>query len=349
MENRTLAKFPVFRNADGLNSNFGREFEAWLNDRFRGRKKLIRLNDRINALLEFNRKENDQAFEGENGWLFYKGDHSVELFQHRLPFSDKQMEKINNNIKIQQSWLKGKGISYALFIAPNKEDVYGEFYKPYVMQDKNEDRVQLLIEQLKKEDNDVPITYPLKELLSAKAPDLLLYWKRDTHWSEYGAYLGYLEWMKALKLQVADIDVLYPEQMVFQRVEKGDGDLARMLQLDADELKQSESYMVPVLKTGWTYKTVETHKDNTGAPKFIRTICPGKKYKVIVFRDSFSSNLIPYLSSTFGEVVYVWDHDLGKYADLIRKEKPDIVLHEMVSRYAQVLLQEMTSWHEEGK
>lgn len=229
-------------------------------------------------------------------------------------------------------------------IAPNKEDIYGEFYNPKILQTSDKDRVQQLKEYLETEDSGVSILYPLEVLLYKKTAGDLLYWKQDTHWNTYGAYWAYLEWMKELKNQGVNIDILALEQMSFESVTHTGGDLARMLQMNQTNEEDTSDYLNPVPLEGWKYKTVEERKNKSGTPEFIRTIYPGKPYKVLIFRDSFSTALLPYISSTFGEVIYIWDHDLNSHIDIIRQEKPDIILHEIVSRYTGTLLQDTDSW-----
>ena len=62
-----------------------------------------------------------------------------------------------------------------------------------------------------------------------------------------------------------------------------------------------------------------------------------KKYKVLIFRDSFTISMIPYISQTFGEVNYIWSHDLNEYEKVINDYKPDIVIYESVERYIENL------------
>ncbi|MGL5703371.1 MAG: hypothetical protein ACRCW5_09660, partial [Cetobacterium sp.] len=62
-----------------------------------------------------------------------------------------------------------------------------------------------------------------------------------------------------------------------------------------------------------------------------------KPLKVLVFRDSFTSAMIPYISETFGEVEYIWSHSVNAHQQKIKEYKPDIVIHEMVERYIGVL------------
>ena len=337
-ENRMLASFPVFNVQDGLDHNFSKEFEAWLNDRFAGRSTYIRLHDSYNSLFFVGNFENDKAFLGLDDWIFYKKENSVELFQGKLDFSENQLHLISSNLQQYKQWFASQGITYSLFIAPNKEDVYFDFYNPYIHKTKSLDRIQQLKIYLENNGNNVSLVYPLNKYLDEKNKGKLLYCKNDTHWSEYGAYLGYLAWMDELKTLKKGIDTLQPDQFVFfNKTSSLPGDLEKMLKLDKEKRYSEIQYSVPTLIGGYKYKTVDS-AENSHKHLIERTVCPDKNYKVIVFRDSFTGALVPYISSTFHEVIYVWSHDLNLYRDFIRKEKPDIVLHEMVSRYSHLLM-----------
>lgn len=52
--------------------------------------------------------------------------------------------------------------------------------------------------------------------------------------------------------------------------------------------------------------------------------------KVLIFRDSFTSGILPYLKESFGEILFIWDYKLNK--ELIEQEKPDILIHIIVER-----------------
>lgn len=350
-ENRALAAFPAFMANGGgrINSSFGRQFEEWFNDRFFGRAKYIALQEKVDSFFNLGRKENQRAFEGENGWLFFKGDNSVALFQRKYSFEEEQLKKIKANLESQKQWLQAHGAVYSVLIAPNKEDVYGEFYKRGIRRQRDKDRVEELEAYLREAQCSVDVIYPLQELLDKKKNEKLLYWKMDTHWNAYGAYWGYLTWMTELQKQVGDVDILMPDQLVTHDIVKNDGDLANMLGIKPSDVPSDTHYVELVPREGWPYQVLEEREATEKSPTFVHTVCPGKKHKVVVFHDSFAVALRPYLSSTFGEVLYIWSHDLNDYAELIRREKPDLVLHEAVSRYAHVLLRNTDSWQDEVK
>ena len=75
----------------------------------------------------------------------------------------------------------------------------------------------------------------------------------------------------------------------------------------------------------------------TAAEGRLVTEIPGSPLpRAVVFRDSFGSRLVPYLSEHFSRVVYLWQNDFD--ADVVRQEKPDVVIQEIVGRHLYTFL-----------
>lgn len=212
----------------------------------------------------------------------------------------------------------------------------------------DEDRTLLLQKYLSDHESPVEIIYPLNELLQHKS-DGLMYMKTDTHWSEAGAYIGYLQLMKEIKQNRPDVFTLETSAMKMEQIKHPGGDLTGMLAINDKHWYDNDVYDKPIPKDGFHYKVIEEKQPHGNGDSIIRTQNPLRHGKVFVFRDSFSTSLIPYISESFGEVVYFWTHDLNKKENHIfmEQENPDIVIHEMVSRYVDNLLQEPTNWKEE--
>jgi hypothetical protein len=51
----------------------------------------------------------------------------------------------------------------------------------------------------------------------------------------------------------------------------------------------------------------------------------------VVFRDSFVSPLVPFLSEHFSRAVYLWQNDFD--ANAVLAERPDVVIQEIVGRH----------------
>ena len=57
---------------------------------------------------------------------------------------------------------------------------------------------------------------------------------------------------------------------------------------------------------------------------------PGSRRRAVVFRDSFGSALIPFLSEHFSRAVYLWQYNVDP--DVVLAEHPDVVIQEWVGR-----------------
>jgi hypothetical protein len=53
--------------------------------------------------------------------------------------------------------------------------------------------------------------------------------------------------------------------------------------------------------------------------------------RAVIFRDSFVSRLVPFLSEHFSRAVYLWQNDFD--ADVVAREHPDVVIQEIVGRH----------------
>lgn len=332
IENRNLApKTKLIKNGK-INTKYGTEFEAWLSDRFRGRAKLLTFYNNLNTEL-LGRIENQRAFQGEKGWLFYKGENSVQIYQNKILFSDAQLNKIRSNLLKRKTLLEKNGIKFYVLIAPDKNRIYGEHYHPGINKVATQGRAEQLLSSLS--DCDLNIVYPLEEMLETKSKGAI-YYRLDTHWNNYGAFVGYNNLMKEIKKDYHAFNILELKDFeVKTRPEKG-GDLLNMLNVPLQKLKlKDNSILVLNKKVPYNYKYIKKE-----ARKGVKTQNnkPLNPLRVFVLRDSFTTAMEPFISETFKEANFVWTHNFNSQYENILKYKPDIVIHEMVERYAHTLL-----------
>jgi hypothetical protein len=69
--------------------------------------------------------------------------------------------------------------------------------------------------------------------------------------------------------------------------------------------------------------------DHPTEPKFINN--PQARGRVIIFQDSFAMSWISFLGYHFNQVTYLWKYSLDPA--WIERDKPDIVVSEMVERF----------------
>ncbi len=339
-ENRNLAKIVSFhklKHSEFL--NWTKSFENWLNDRFRGRDKVISAYKKFDYALT-GRIANNRAMMGKNGWLFYidKNDgNSLLNFQNKSRFSEAELVRIKNNIVRQKELLAAHGIDYYVLIAPDKNRIYGEYYPDYIHKVAEKSRTDLLIEYLTTE--KIKVIYPVNELLQAKEKGYI-YFPWDTHWNNYGAFIGYTQLMNDIKQKHPNIKSLKLDDFTVSSVKSTGGDLFNFLGFKMKDVENYNcDYLNLELKTRkWNYIKKEEARKKWGNYLFNSNPEPLNNIDVVLLRDSFTTAMVPYLSESFSNTHYFWTHNFNVVYPEILEIKPQIVAHEMVERYAPSLL-----------
>lgn len=325
-EKRLLAVYqPLFKDGE-INFNYGKDFEKWYNDRFFGRERLIKRWDELKYTLSG--RESRSALRGEDYWLFYKGNNSVQNFRNAVLFSKEELEKIGEYLTEVHQWAKKHNKQFYYFIAPDKNKVYGEYFPDYIkkVRPDEEGRAYQLVNYLRK-NTPVRVMYPLKELLERKK-DGLVYWKNDTHWNEFGAYTGYQVLMDEINRSFPDLKAVKPafdEQYVF------DGDMGGMISMKK-EWYQDTYYKRSALRSNC--RLISTEENGAGN---LFCLNPENKRNLFIMRDSFSENLEPYLNATFKKMYMKWRFTLSS-KDREELADSDVIVLETVERMLPELL-----------
>ena len=335
-ENRKLNKKSQLFLDNKINLNFGKETEDWLSDHFYKRELIIRKNGKLNEIIK-NRIENDVAFLGKDDWIFYKGNNSILNYQNINLFSEEELNQIKDILVSRKRYFDSKKAKYYTIIIPDKNKIYGDKYYPKYIKKMNSigraKQLQLYLESLNIK--GLFIIYPYESLLH-ESEKTLTYWKNDTHWNTYGAYIGYLKLINEIKKDFPDIQEVKETDINISEAPFLGPDLLKLLSMDIE--KGLEKYKNVLYKTVSLKKENFDYIKNDGKYGINGIITKSnKKYKVLVFRDSFTISMVPYISQTFGEVNYIWSHNLNEYEILINNYKPDIVIYESVERYIENL------------
>lgn len=330
-ENRMLKRWPEFSIASFSNgNNYFKSLEEWFNDRFHQRRRLIAYAYNLDAKIN-NEHVNDRALMGKENWIFTKERNSVGNFQNTTTLSTGEKDKIIKKLKIWQIWLKKQNIKFYLMVAPDKNQIYGEFYPDKIQKKGTENQIDLVVKCAK--EANVPVIYPVSELLDQKNRGLL-YYKNDTHWNSFGAYFGYKALMVLLQKDFPKIEILQEKQMVYNKQKFDNKDLERMLNLSIDEYNHINYPNISV-----AHPTAIKAKKNKMFPKATCLENAMKPYKLFVSGDSFTGSMLPFLGETFNTTTYTHtNHDIYNDQDLIMKIKPDIVVMEVIGKYVGDLL-----------
>ena len=318
-ENRVLAKLPSLKAIYDKEQNFGQQFEKWFNDRFAGRSKFIQIYDYLQRRLT--NKGNDKVLIGDDGWLFFTLENSLENYKNTLLFTDEELQSIAQYLSDINQWAKANGKEFYYIICPDKNKIYGEYIKGIKkVHPDSQSRANQLINYLR-EHTDVTVIYPYEALHQAKSQGLL-YWKNDTHWNKLGGYIGYNELIKAI-----NHNRRYPFPVVRYTsvtTEKSPrGDLTKLFTALEDD--NITDYPLPQI--------TNTATCNHDAKVKLDSRCtnPRRQGKVTVFRDSFTTNMSPYLNNTFGDITYIWRYNIEN-SDIDDLKQSDIIILEQLER-----------------
>lgn len=317
-ENRNLASYPKLKKGGLINNNVGREMDTWFSDHFFGRKFIITFYDHLLYWIS-PAKERAHLLVGKDGWLFSPNSGEVANFQNNNLFTEKQLASVGSYLTSIDNWCKKHNKDFYFFIAPNKSRVYPEYF-PFArkVRPDSESRTVQLVNYLEK-NTPVKVIYPLDDLKAKKEKELL-YWKSDTHWNLLGAYYGYVALMKAMGRTdwVAVDKVKYYKRPI--------GDINNMYRFLP---KDKEQYWAPVFpdKRDCTPENIFSQHNEL--------ICQNanKTERVVMFRDSFASALLEYLSRSFGKISAYWYHQLTPQDLENIKNNADIVIFEKVERH----------------
>ena len=331
-EKRPLARFPVLQLTEPI--KLSRDIEKFFNDHFGFRDDLIHWFHRIQlGVLDIS--TSGRVLKGKDGWLFQTGEpHFVEM-RNAWPFGENELETWATTLQEKQDTLRVRGVRYLFVITANKHLVYPEKLPDSVKIIDTPPRAEQLAEYLRRH-TDVPVLYLRPHLVAEKEKkELRLYHKTDTHWNEYGAYHGYTaimdrlhDWFPGIpKIGLADSD--------FVTVAREGGDLARNLNL-SDVIPEQA-----IEPRDWETDCAEysgIKKDDGRQRRFFRpftTECEEGGGRVLMLRDSYSLDLMPYLSETFEYIHYypVSPRPLDLILELVEEHEPDVVIEQRASRW----------------
>lgn len=298
IENRNLAELADVRNGY---SKFRESILAYVNDRIGGRDYFLKTYDAV--MYKHLHHKHKKVIPGKDGWLFYfEGlpDYTGENRNNALIEQEvKILKKLNQRCR-------DMGITFIYEVCPNKSTIYSEYMPDYIYHT-SVSQTDILMERLKEE--GIRVCYPKQELLDHHLEDEL-YMKLDTHWNVKGA--GYLfdEFSDLLHLQKLNL----PLKSGFS----SSGDLKNMVGVPLDDA-QSKVFSIE------NNKNAQVHIHQREA-----VIENPDGIKFVVYRDSFTSNLLPYYQYYFTGPVH-WKYKID-FAEL-EKEKPKVVILECVERY----------------
>ncbi len=331
-ERRRLAPLPTLHYDRRALDEFPKQFEAFYNDHFGFRQALVKWYNRVRVgWLRVSPSE--WVLVGDRGWLFQGGGPHIRDMRNDWPYGEGELAQWAQVLTAKKDWLAARGVEYLFVVAPNKPVIYREHLPAAINRVRAQSRADQLITHLTKH-TDVPVLDLRPVLLQAKSI-LRTYHKTDTHWNDFGAYQGYRAVMQRLLTQHPGPRPLElsPESFVIR--DRAGGDLAQNLAMAEFLREPSVEVKQPVASCAVTQGIAADADLRFRNQNAFSTECARAGGRLLMFRDSYSLAMMPYLSESFAYVHYVPASPvpLSVIEQLVTQHRPDIVIEQRATRW----------------
>ena len=306
IENRNLQEKPKI-----LSENYVEKLNSYMADQFFIREKFISFKSRIDLILGKN-KINNVYIGSEN-----------QLFEE---FKIKSNDDLHNKIDVINEFKENnEDILVNFMLVPTATRILDNKLPMYAPVD---DEIEY-INNVKSYLSDDIKFIPIYDRLKANKNEYI-YYKTDHHWTADGAYLGYEAFCEATGIEAAnkedfekiigsndfygslsskvglfgvyrdEINIYLPKNynllVNYVMEQKKDTSL-----FNSDKLNHKDKYQV-FLNGNHPLIEIETNKN--------------KKKKILVIKDSFANNFVPFLTENYGNITLI---DLRYYTDSINE------------------------------
>ena len=318
-ENRYLFKMPNWSWNPSAAIKYPQNFQYYFNDNFGLRDVMIRTRHQIMLNVFKTSPTPTRVVLGQDGWMYLIEKNDFEDFLGLNPVSEEKLLSLENEINQKLQSENNKNIKYYFLIAPDKETVYPEYLPGYEKGLDTQRRFRDFYQRLKLANGIKAITV-LDALVSSKN-DNNVYFKTDSHWNFFGAYIAIEEIVKQM---AGDFPSLQPIPLSYYSVKESvinNLDLSTILGFP--EIEETEVSLTPPESLVIT---------RTEIREGIRSYTSNRSDQpvLLLFADSFGEYMPLELAGHFSKVILVqYADDFDPY---IKEFQPDIVLWENVER-----------------
>jgi hypothetical protein len=333
LEKRNSAPAPAIPTTWGELLNFTAAFEAFFNDHFGFRQKLIYFRNQMDFWV-FNRSPAPLVLIGRHDWLFFTGAESLNDYMGKVTISEDNLETWYRALKTRRDWLAAQGIDYHFVVAPNKQTLYPEYMPRSVVRGHPTQKEQLIAYLAKH--GEASLIEDMTPALSAAKGGLPLYHPLDTHWNPYGGYFGYRALVESMMRNNPDeVRPLKLGADQFGEEQTQLGDLASMMKFKRYPFRATDTtYVGQPLNCG---QPVDVSKISVINPRARDDVLEcgqvDAKARAIIFNDSMIKDLQPYLKESFSRLRIT--QMIPTFTDIktyVRAEHPKVVVEERMER-----------------
>lgn len=318
-ENRYLASFPDLSIHAGIQN----EFENWMNDNAGGRTQLKKLYNQVN--IELLKSPRDAANFYNEDWVFTLNDSILQFLQH-TDVMDEQQQKvfIDDYRKIQEA-LSEQDISMSTMVYPHKSEMYSEKFENYVLPVSTESQLDVL-ERIASQNEEMNIDVTYQEFLEQKSGGKLLYSRAydGSHWNNQGAFEGYKMLMESVARELPEFRWLTEDEFVVENVQREKTYNGRLY--SEEDLEYAIKEPKAELDMAWFESIQYESSDMWNSYRYYKN-SNSNLPKIVIVGDSYTwMFMLPWISESFSETVFIHQLDCRNLQYIIDIVKPDMVV-----------------------
>ncbi len=349
IENRETKEKPIFPcDTMATGTSFfkkgkilGKEYKKYASqygdyyaDNFYFRNEFIKLYNQIKLKSKTSSVERSAVL-GTDGWLFLGNTYSDIIYENLgyKPLSNDELEKILEQVKEWKRFCDSLNVTFIITITPDKQTIYNEYFP--IKGKVGPSRLDQVSKLLKMSDvNYIHIT----DTLLAEKKNKQLYYKTDSHWNFNGAYLAYSKIFQKIRELEPKISLITMDDIDIVNIKTKDFDIAKMMSLDIEEDN-------PIYNITTAHFTVEKSYIQSKKGIYDYYECQTKNTfkdgKIVVFGDSYYNAMYFFTAASAGEIIFY--QGVGRVPfdkQLIEREKPNVVIFEIVERCIETIMDE---------
>ena len=248
-------------------------------------------------------------------------------------------EKMKNRVETVAKISPQTEIIY--MFAPNASTVYSDTMPDGYVKGEGESRLQQISSVLR----EVGITViDLTDTFNShKYDDLKIYFKTDSHWTDYGAFLAYTELFDHISNKFEAASPRGFDEFEFIEDYYYGGDLAYYLDIPKESMLEKNAYRIPMFDLPEEIEAVKRYRSETDLT-FFREGTPNTLNSAVfetnrpelpsayIYRDSFGVQLYDILAERFDTTVYkpMWYYAFDRQE--IKQYSPDYLIYIFVER-----------------
>ncbi|MCI5149697.1 MAG: hypothetical protein D3916_09975 [Candidatus Electrothrix sp. MAN1_4] len=235
-------------------------------------------------------------------------------------------------LAFRQQLLAKKNADYFVVNAPNKEDVYPEYFPERFVHRRGTTMLELMEQKMSNRpvgSHFLDLTGPLRQAKNTGE----IYYKTDSHWNDKGAYTAYRAIMERIQQWHPYAKALADDQFTsnFFKDSYG-GDIVLAMGLNKFLTESNEKWQIKE-RCASLESEIFTPEGMPKEKSLEKSGCPtGIPLRVLIISDSFGEGIKKFFNETFQSVFYSREVPFPLLHSFVYKYQPDIIIDLRVAR-----------------